>query len=101
MAGALGNAVLVEMSAAPPAVPPPDWIDDLFRRGDEARRSGRHALALAIYRRVVAAAPAHRSAQQHLGALLTVLGRREEAEAALRRVLDLDPADAAARHALA
>jgi tetratricopeptide (TPR) repeat protein len=89
------------MPVASPSAPPPAWIEELIRNGHEARRVGRYALALAIYRRVVAAAPAHGPALQHLGALLTVLGRRSEAEAALRQALEVDPGNAFARHALA
>jgi tetratricopeptide (TPR) repeat protein len=89
------------MPSASPSAAPPAWIEALFRKGNEARLARRYALALAIYRRVVAADPAHRSALQHLGALLTVLGRRVEAEAALREALKVAPGDAAARHALA
>jgi hypothetical protein len=88
------------MSPAPGPAPRPAWVDDLFRQADAARRAGRYALALAIYRRVVAADPGHFSALQHLGGLLTVVGRREEAVEALRQAVALDPAEPTARHAL-
>ncbi len=81
--------------------PAPDWVEDLFQQASNARKAGRHALALAIYQRVVSARPEHRIALQHLGALLTILGRRAEAEAALRRALALEARDPYVRHALA
>src|SRR5689334_17580756 len=86
--------------SASPAPAPPAWVDDLFRQAIAARQAGRLPLALALYQRVVAAAPGLATANQHLGALLTVLGRRAEAEAVLRRSLELDPRDPGARHAL-
>lgn len=88
---------------APASAPaaPPAWIEDLFRQADAARREGQLALALAIYRRVVAAWPDHPAAAQHLGALLNVLGDRREAEQVLRHATTINPRDAAARHALA
>jgi tetratricopeptide (TPR) repeat protein len=89
------------MSAAPDSAAPPAWVTDLFRQADAARKGGRYALALATYRRVVAAAPEYPIALQHLGALLTVLGRCAEAEPILREALARNPDDASARHALA
>jgi hypothetical protein len=86
----------VSASAAPPV-----WVEDLFLQADATRREGRLALALAIYRRVVAARPDHPAAVQHLGALLNVLGERSEAERVLRHATAVNPHDAAARHALA
>lgn len=87
------------MSTAPRAAPP-GWVGDLFDQADAARKAGRYALALAICRRIVAAAPEHVAARQHLGGLLTMLGRREEAEPVLRQAVALDPAEPNARHAL-
>ncbi|CAN7143558.1 tetratricopeptide repeat protein [Phenylobacterium sp. LjRoot225] len=87
------------MSAAIP-VAPPVWVEDLFQQADAARREGRLALALAMYRRVVAAWPDHPIALQHLGAVLNVLGERPEAERVLHHATAVNPRDPAARHAL-
>ena len=87
-------------AASDPATPPA-WVEDLFRQADATRRAGRLPLALAMYRRVVAARPDHPVAVQHLGALLNVLGERPEAERVLRHATAVNPRDPAARHALA
>jgi hypothetical protein len=89
------------MSEAPLPASAPDWVDDLFQQAETARKAGRHALALAIYDRIVAARPSHLAALHNLGALNSVLGRRVEAEVALRQVLRRQPDDPRARHALA
>lgn len=89
------------LAASAPSAAPPAWVSDLFLKADAERRAGRHRLALEIYRRVVAAAPNHAAAVQHLGAVLNVLGRRAEAEQVLRHAVVINPSDAAARHALA
>jgi tetratricopeptide (TPR) repeat protein len=89
------------MSAAPDPSAAPIWVEDLFRQADAARQAGRLRLALAIYRRVVAAAPDHPAAVQHTAAVLNMLGRRAEAEAVARRAVAINPTDPAARHALA
>jgi tetratricopeptide (TPR) repeat protein len=88
------------MSEPPLPASPPDWVEDLFRQAEAARKGGSHALALAIYQRIVAARPNHLTALHNLGALCTVLGRRAEAEAVLRQVLAQRPDDARTRHAL-
>jgi len=87
--------------ASPLKAAPPAWIEDLFRQADAARRDGKLALAMAIYRRVVAAWPDHPVAVQHLGAVLNMLGQRAEAEQVLRRAVAITPREPAARHALA
>jgi hypothetical protein len=89
------------MSAAPDSAAPPAWVADLLLQADAARTGGRYALALAVYQRIVAAAPENPVALQHLGALLTTLGRPAEAEPVLREALARNPIDANARHALA
>jgi tetratricopeptide (TPR) repeat protein len=88
------------MSAAAYPAARPAWVDDLFTEAEAARLAGRHALALAIYRRVLAAEPEHVAALQHLGALLTLTGRPDEGEGVLRRALALAPEEPNARHAL-
>lgn len=89
----------MEPQPSPPE--PPSWVSDLLHQADALRRAGRYPLALAIYRRVVAAAPGHTAAQQHLGALLTILGRAEEAEPIIRAQLARAPGDPLLRHTLA
>jgi tetratricopeptide (TPR) repeat protein len=89
----------MELQAPPPESPA--WVTDLLHQADALRRAGRYPLSLALYRRVVAAAPGHAVAQQHLGALLTLLGRAEEAEPIIRAQLARAPGDPLLRHTLA
>ena len=90
----------VESVPAAPFVAPPPWVADLFAQAISARQAGRLRLAMELYRRVVAAAPNHPMAVQHLGAVLSMLGLRVAAEQALRHAVAINPQDAAARHAL-
>jgi len=90
------------MSVAAAASPAPAaWVEDLFQQADAARRAGKLRLALEMLRRVVAAAPDDAVKVQHLGALLSMLGLRAEAERVLRQALAIDRTNAAAHHALA
>ncbi|CAN7285197.1 tetratricopeptide repeat protein [Phenylobacterium sp. LjRoot219] len=89
------------MSALPAPAAPPPWVEILLRDADDAYAAGRHALALAIHRRVAAAAPDHAAAAQRLGAMLNAQGLYAEAETALRRAVTLAPQDPGARYALA
>lgn len=92
------------MSPADSAVPtraPPSWVEGLFQQADEARKAGRIRLAMEMHRRVVAASPNDAVKIQHLGAILSMLGLRVEAERVLRRALAIEPGNAAAHHALA
>lgn len=88
---------LADSAAAAPA----PWVQDLFQRADAARRAGHVRLAMEMHRRVVAAAPDDAVKVQHLGATLSMLGQRAEAERVLRHALAVDPTSAAAHHALA
>lgn len=70
---------------------------NLMTQAQQASRAGRLEEAMAIYRRILAAEPAHRRAWTNLGAALARQGRLDEAQAALERACALDPADALAR----
>lgn len=83
------------------ALAPSPWVEDLFQQACAARQAGHIRLAMEMYRRVAAAAPEDAVKLQHLGAALSMLGLRAEAEQALRQALAVDPTNAAAHHALA
>ncbi|MCC6470939.1 MAG: methyltransferase domain-containing protein [Alphaproteobacteria bacterium] len=64
-------------------------------------RQGRAVEAVAAYRRIVKANPAHAEAHHNLGVALRAAGRGEEAVAAYRRAIELRPGYAGAHHHLA
>jgi Flp pilus assembly protein TadD len=53
--------------------------------------AGANQEAVELYRRVIAAAPENAGAHLNLGFALRSMGRDEEAEAELRRAVELDP----------
>lgn len=74
----------------------PSGIDGLFQQALEHHRAGRVAEAAQAYQRVVAAAPAHYSANLNLGVALRRLKRPQEALAAYDRAVTLRPESASA-----
>lgn len=87
------------------APPDPALTEDLaLAAAAVAERSGledHHRRAVELLREVVAWDPQHQRAWFLLGRSLAALGQAGEAEAALRRALELDPADAEAALLLA
>ncbi len=68
----------------------------LFNQALALHDQGRSAEAEALYREVIAHAPGHGGALNHLGVLCAEAGRTEEAEDLIRRALDQDSNDASA-----
>jgi tetratricopeptide (TPR) repeat protein len=79
----------------------PDWVKPRLNLGVELARSGRHEAALVAYAQVISRAPKHRSVHYNRGRVLVRMGRLDEAAAAFRTSLAIDPADEAAREELA
>jgi Flp pilus assembly protein TadD len=111
-AGARGVALgLIGMLAAcvtsppprptPPAVKAADKPRILTRLGDDVRRSGDAASAVALYQSASAAAPRDPVPLTHLGEALNDSGDPQRAEQAFRTALTLQPDDKAAQHGLA
>ena len=85
----LGLAALLLVSAAPP--PPGASAETLYRDGVAARYAGDTARAVDLLQGAVAAEPGDADAQLQLGLALLAADRLDEADAALRRTLDLAP----------
>jgi tetratricopeptide (TPR) repeat protein len=73
----------------------------LYQAGRVRQRGGDHAGAAALLARAAGADPDYAPAHRALGLSLAALGRKEAAEVALRRALQLAPGDGLARLALA
>lgn len=97
----LAFAAFAIVSAAPPGAPPAADAETLYRDGVAARHAGDPARAVALLRQAVAAEPDNADARLQLGLALTALGRLDEAEAELRRTLEIAPGYEDARIALA
>ena len=80
---------------------PPPTLDALIAWATTLREAERFDAAREVYRNATRAYPDSARAWQHFGALSGQLGHLGEAEAALRRALELVPADAATRYTLA
>lgn len=71
-------------------------LQELFARGAELHRQGKYAEAVAIYRRLVAAAPGHSGSWVNLGVLWRLLKKPELAAVCHRRAVALAPGQAGA-----
>ena len=85
----------------PPAVKASDKPQILTRLGDDVRKNGDPASAVALYRSASAAAPHDPVPLTHLGEALNDAGDPQRAEQAFRTALTLQPQNQAAQHGLA
>ena len=76
-------------------MPVPDPLAQTFAVAFRHHQAGRLAEAEALYRKVVAATPAHAEAWHLLGVIASQTGRQEAAVALIRLAIDLAPNDSA------
>ncbi len=79
------------MPAAPSADPHAPWLAGTMTQAAQLHRAGRLAEAIAVYRRVVKAAPKTAEAHNNLAVALRAAGRPREAVASYRRAVKLRP----------
>src|SRR5574341_1026597 len=91
-----GVPVAPNTGAAPPAPDAPA----LFAQALAAQEAGESDRAIALWKRVIAAAPTHAAPHTNLGILYRTTGRIQDAIAEYETAIRLDPADAAAYHNL-
>ncbi len=85
------------MPAAPSAGPHAPWLAGAMTQAAQLHRAGRLAEAIAVYRRVVKAAPKTAEAHNNLAVALRAAGRPREAVASYRRAVKLRPGYAIAQ----
>lgn len=85
------------MPAAPSAGPHAPWLAGAMTQAAQLHRAGRLAEAIAVYRRVIKAAPKTAEAHNNLAATLRAAGRPREAVASYRRAVKLRPGYAIAQ----